>query len=179
MITQPVRAVEFEATQLDKLEAWLEHERAPRLKPRVVFTNGCFDVLHVGHLRYLQMAKLQGDILVVAINSDDSVRAIKGEKRPLVPEDERAEMLASLECVDYVMVFPELDPIQFLKELRPHIHVKGGDYELSEVIEREAVESIGGEVRLMPGVAGKSTTNLIDLIVERYASSDGSKKPDE
>ena len=83
---------------------------------KVVTTNGCFDVLHVGHLRYLQSAKGLGDILIIAINSDDSVRAIKGEKRPLVPEDERAEMLAGLECVDYVMIFSELNPISFLTE---------------------------------------------------------------
>ena len=102
---------------------------------KVVTTNGCFDILHVGHLRYLQKAKRLGDILIVAINSDESVRAIKGDKRPLVPEDERAEILAALECVDYVMIFPELDPIQFLKELRPDIHVKGGDYTLDQVVE--------------------------------------------
>ena len=135
---------------------------------KVVTTNGCFDVLHVGHLRYLQAAKKLGDILIVAINSDDSVRAIKGDKRPLVPEDERAEMLAALEFVDYVMIFPELDPIKFLNELRPDIHVKGGDYSLDRIIEREAVESIGGELHLLPGAAGKSTSNLIELIVERY-----------
>ena len=134
----------------------------------VVTTNGCFDVLHIGHVRYLQAAKQLGDILVVAINSDNSVRAIKGDKRPLVPEDERAEILAGLECVDYVMIFSELDPIPFLKELHPDIHVKGGDYTLDRVIERETVESLGGELRLMPGVPGKSTSSLINLIVERY-----------
>lgn len=137
---------------------------------KIVTTNGCFDVLHVGHIRYLQQAKQQGDILIVAINSDDSVRAIKGDKRPLVPENERAEMLAALECVDYVTIFPELDPIQLLKEIPPDIHVKGGDYRLDQVIEREAVESLGGEVRLLPGAKGKSTSNLIELIVKRYGS---------
>ena len=135
---------------------------------KVVTTNGCFDVLHVGHLRYLQLAKGLGDILIVAINSDDSVRAIKGEKRPLVPEDERAELLAGLECVDYVMIFPELNPISFLIELRPNIHVKGGDYTPDRVVERETVESIGAELHLLPGVEGKSTTNLIEIIIERY-----------
>ena len=135
---------------------------------KIVTTNGCFDVLHVGHIRYLQQAKRQGDILIVAINSDDSVRAIKGDKRPLVPENERAEVLAALKCVDYVMIFPELDPIQFLNELRPDIHVKGGDYKLDQIVEREAVGSIGAEMRLISGAAGKSTSNLIELIVERY-----------
>jgi rfaE bifunctional protein nucleotidyltransferase chain/domain len=145
-------------------------DEARRAGKVVVTTNGCFDVLHVGHIRYLQQAKRQGDILIVAINSDDSVRAIKGDKRPLVPENERAEILAALECVDYVMIFPELDPVQFLKELRPDIHVKGGDYRLDQIVEREAVRSIGAELRLIPGAPGKSTSNLIELIVERYGS---------
>ena len=138
---------------------------------KIITTNGCFDILHVGHLRYLQQAKAQGDILIVAINSDDSVRAIKGDKRPLVSENERAEILAALECVDYVMIFPELDPIPFLNDLRPDIHVKGGDYTLDRVIERETVESLGGEMRLLPGVPGKSTSSLIELIVKRYGDS--------
>ncbi len=137
---------------------------------KIVTTNGCFDVLHVGHIRYLQQAKRQGDRLIVAINSDASVRTIKGNKRPLVPENERAEMLAALECVDYVTIFTELDPIQFLKEIRPDIHVKGGDYKLDQIVEREAVESLGGEMRLLPGAKGKSTSNLIELIVKRYGS---------
>jgi rfaE bifunctional protein nucleotidyltransferase chain/domain len=147
-----------------------ELQTARRQGKTVVTTNGCFDILHVGHLRYLQAAKQLGDMLVVAVNSDDSVRAIKGDKRPLVPEDERAEVLAALECVDYVMIFPELDPVQFLSELRPDIHVKGGDYTLDQVIERETVESLGGKLRLIPGVPGKSTSGLIELIVERYGS---------
>ena len=137
---------------------------------KIVTTNGCFDILHVGHLRYLQEAKKLGDILIVAINSDDSVREIKGDKRPLIPENERAEILAALECVDYVMIFPELNPIPFLQVLRPDIHVKGGDYTLDQIIEREAVESMGGELRLMPGVPGKATSNLIKLIVDRYGT---------
>ena len=118
----------------------------------------------------MKKIKTRGDILIVAVNSDDSVRAIRGDKRPLMSENERAEILAALECVDYVMIFPELDPIQFLKELRPDIHVKGDDYSLDQIIERETVESLGGELRLLPGVQGKSTTNLIELIVERYGS---------
>jgi rfaE bifunctional protein nucleotidyltransferase chain/domain len=135
---------------------------------KVVTTNGCFDILHVGHLRYLQSAKELGDILIVAINSDDSVRAIKGEKRPFVPEDERAELLAGLECVDYVMIFPEQTPIEFLKALRPNIHVKGGNYTLDKIIELETVKEIGAEFKLIPGAEGKSTTKLIETILERH-----------
>ena len=149
-----------------------EIHKARRQGKKIVTTNGCFDILHVGHLRYLQAAKRLGDILVAGVNSDDSIRAIRGEKRPLVPEDERAEILAALECVDYVTVFPELDPSQLLRELRPDIHVKGSDYSLDQIIERETVESLGGEVRLLSITPGKSTSNLIKLIVERYGSHD-------
>ena len=134
----------------------------------VVTTNGCFDVLHLGHLRYLQAARQLGDVLVVAVNSDSSVRHLKGENRPLVPEDERAEMLAGLGCVDYVVIFPELTPIDLLSELKPNIHVKGGDYKLEQLVEREVVEANGGEVIVGLNVPGKSTTNLIEVICERY-----------
>ncbi len=136
----------------------------------VVTTNGCFDVLHLGHLRYLQAARQLGDLLVVAVNSDSSVRVLKGENRPLVPEDERAEMLAGLGCVDYVIIFPELTPIELLSELKPNIHVKGGDYKLEQLIERDVVEQNGGKVVVGLNIPGKSTTNLIDVICERYGS---------
>ncbi len=130
-------------------------------------------MLHVGHVRYLQEARKLGDILIVAVNSDSSVRALKGEPRPLVPEDERAEMLAALECVDYVTIFSELDPIALLLELKPDIHVKGGDYKLEQLIEREAVESYGGKVIVGFNVPGKSTTDLIKTIVEGYGRQAG------
>ena len=134
----------------------------------VVTTNGCFDVLHLGHLRYLQAARQLGDMLVVAVNSDNSVRQLKGENRPLVPEAERAEMLAGLECVNYVVIFPELTPIDLLSELKPSIHVKGGDYKLEQLIEKDVVEANGGKVVVGLNVPGKSTTNLIQVICERY-----------
>lgn len=138
----------------------------------VVTTNGCFDVLHLGHLRYLQAARQLGDLLIVAVNSDNSVRQLKGENRPLVPEAERAEMLAGLECVDYVVIFPELTPINLLSELKPNIHVKGGDYKLEQLIERDVVEANGGKVIVGLNVPGKSTTNLIEVICERYKDID-------
>ena len=138
----------------------------------VVTTNGCFDVLHLGHLRYLQAARQLGDLLVVAINSDSSVRQLKGENRPLVPEEERAEMLAGLECVDYVVIFPESTPIDLLSELKPNIHVKGGDYKLEQLIERDVVEANGGKVIVGLNVPGKSTTNLIEVICDRYGDTD-------
>ena len=134
----------------------------------VVTTNGCFDVLHLGHLRYLQAARALGDLLVVAVNSDSSVRQLKGQHRPLVPESERAEMLAGLECVDYVVIFPECTPISLLSELKPNVHVKGGDYTVEQLVEREVVEANGGKVIVGLNVPGKSTTNLIQVICERY-----------
>lgn len=143
----------------------------------VVTTNGCFDVLHLGHLRYLQAARQLGDLLVVAVNSDTSVRHLKGENRPLIPEAERAEMLAGLACVDYVIIFPELTPIDLLSELKPDIHVKGGDYKLEQLIEREVVEANGGEVVVGLNVPGKSTTDLIQVIRERYQDTHAPPKP--
>ena len=138
----------------------------------IVTTNGCFDVLHVGHLRYLQAARELGDLLVVGLNSNSSVRALKGESRPLVPEGERAEMLAGLTCVDYVTIFSEPDPIALLSALKPNIHVKGGDYTIEQVIEREVVEADGGKVVVGLNVPGKSTTDLIQTICERYGVKD-------
>ena len=143
----------------------------------VVTTNGCFDVLHLGHLRYLQAARQLGDVLVVALNSDSSVRQLKGENRPLVPEAERAEMLAGLECVNYVVLFPELTPIALLSELKPSIHVKGGDYKLEQLVEREVVEKNGGKVIVGLNVPGKSTTNLIKVICERYKDAPSTDTP--
>ena len=134
----------------------------------IVTTNGCFDLIHVGHLRYLQAAKKLGDLLVVGINSDSSVRKLKGEKRPLIPENERAEMLAGLNCVDYVVIFPELEPISLLSELKPDIHVKGGDYTIEQVIERKVVEENRGKVIVGLNIAGKSTTNIIQTILDRF-----------
>lgn len=133
---------------------------------RIVFTNGCFDLLHVGHLRYLEQARALGDVLVVGLNSDTSVRGLKGPKRPLVPEDERAELLAGLRCVDYVTLFEEPVPHETLAALRPHFHVKGGDYEAEALPETPLVRSLGGEVVIMPLVAGRSTTNVVQKILE-------------
>ncbi len=133
----------------------------------IVTTNGCFDVLHLGHLRYLEAAREVGDLLVVCVNSDSSVRALKGAERPLVPEAERAELLAGFECVDFVTLFSELDATTALSRLKPDIHIKGGDYKIEEVIEREVVEANGGKIMVGLNVPGKSTTNLIKAIREK------------
>ena len=129
---------------------------------RLVFTNGCFDILHVGHVRYLQHARGEGDALLVAINSDRSVRALKGEGRPVVSEGERAEVLAALGVVDFVTVFDEDSPRALIAELLPDVLVKGGDYALDEIHGREEVERAGGRVLALPFVEGASTTGIIE-----------------
>jgi len=131
----------------------------------IVFTNGCFDLLHTGHVRYLQQAREQGNCLVVAINSDASVRRLKGPSRPVVGQRERAEMLAALECVDYVTIFDEDTPLELLELLRPDVLVKGGT--TPQIVGRELVESYGGRVYTMDLVAGQSTTRIITKIVEQ------------
>ena len=135
---------------------------------KVIFTNGCFDILHVGHVRYLQAARALGDCLVMAVNSDSSVRGLKGEKRPIVPQGERAELLAALECVDYITIFDEPDPLNVIKSIKPSSLVKGGDWSESQIIGGDFVKSIGGQVELIPYIEGASTTNIIEEIIERY-----------
>jgi D-glycero-beta-D-manno-heptose 1-phosphate adenylyltransferase len=135
---------------------------------RIVFTNGCFDILHVGHTRYLRDAKKQGDILVLGLNSDKSVRSLKGEKRPLTPENERADILASLESVDYVTIFPELTPLALIECLQPHVLVKGGDWKEEDVVGRESIAKWGGRVVIIPEIKGSSTTNIIEKVKKAF-----------
>lgn len=137
---------------------------------KIAFTNGCFDILHVGHVRYLKEARKTADILILALNSDSSVRAIKGDKRPLVPEDERAEVLAGLECVDFVTIFPELTPLELICYLKPDVLIKGGDWPEEKVVGRNEIQQWGGHVTLIPEVIGKSTTNVVDKILAVYCS---------
>lgn len=132
---------------------------------RIVFTNGCFDLLHLGHVRYLREAKKLGDILIVGVNSDDSVTALKGPDRPYIHELERAEILASLECVDFVTIFHELRPDNLIKMVKPDIHVKGGDYKVADLPEKKLVESLGGKVVVIPPIKGRSTTNIVAKIL--------------
>ena len=135
---------------------------------RIVFTNGCFDLLHVGHVRYLEQAKNLGDLLVVGINSDSSVRGLKGSLRPILPVEERAEILSGLACVDFISVFDEPTPLELISLLRPHVLVKGGDWSKEQIVGREVVEGLGGEVVTIPFVEGASTSNVIEIILERY-----------
>ena len=134
----------------------------------IVFTNGCFDFLHVGHVRYLKAAKAQGDVLVVGLNSDGSVRKIKGPRRPVVPEDERAEILASLACVDFVTLFDEPDPAMLIRLLMPDVLVKGADWATEAIVGRDIVESAGGRVVRIPLTEGVSTSGMIEKIIAGY-----------
>ena len=132
---------------------------------KVVFTNGCFDIIHTGHTRYLAIARSFGDILVVAVNSDASVRTIKGDKRPITSQAERAETLAALESVDFVCIFDEPDPYKVISALQPDILVKGGDWPIEKIIGRDMVEARGGKVVNVPYVQGASTTGIIEKIL--------------
>lgn len=130
----------------------------------IVTTNGVFDILHIGHIRYLQKAKKLGDILIVGLNSDASVKRLKGTKRPINNQNDRAEVLSALECVDYVLIFNEDTPIEWLSEIKPNIHVKGGDYDMGKIIEKEIVEKNGGKIVILPKVPEVSTTDIIERI---------------
>lgn len=139
-----------------------ERERLRAAGKRLVFTNGVFDLLHVGHVRYLRQARALGDALTVAINSDRSVRELKGPERPVFDEAERAEILAALRDVDYVVVFDDISPRATIRKLLPDVLVKGGDYQLDEIHGREEVEAAGGEVISLPFVPGASTTSVLE-----------------
>ena len=141
-----------------------ERQRLRAVGKRLVFTNGVFDLLHVGHVRYLTQARALGDALVVAINSDRTVRELKGADRPVFNEAERAEIVAALRVVDYVIVFDDVSPRSLIAELLPDVLVKGGDYGLDQIHGREEVEAAGGKVISLPFVEGSSTTTLIQKI---------------
>ena len=147
----------------DQLLSVLSSERTKG--KRIVFTNGCFDLMHIGHTRYLQAAKALGDVLVVGVNSDVSVRTLdKAPDRPIVPEVQRAEVLAALGCVDYVVIFDEPDPLQLITAVQPDVLVKGGDWTIDRIVGRELVEARGGVVKTIPLVPGMSTTGLLQRI---------------
>ncbi len=141
-----------------------EREEWKKSARRVSFTNGCFDLLHSGHVALLERARAEGDLLVVGLNSDASVRRLKGEGRPLFPQGERAETLLALEAVDRVVVYDEATPLEVIRALRPDVLVKGADWALSEIVGREEVESAGGRVVRAELVPGRSTTSLVDRI---------------
>jgi D-beta-D-heptose 7-phosphate kinase/D-beta-D-heptose 1-phosphate adenosyltransferase len=151
-----------------KKELKTKVQKLQKAGKKIVFTNGCFDLLHTGHASLFEKAKTLGDVLIVAINSDKSLKELKGPKRPLVGQKDRAKLLLSLKPVDYVVVFDEQTPEKLLSELKPDVLVKGGDYKLSEIAGRQHVK----KVYRYPVVKGKSTTNLINLIVQRYGNAE-------
>ena len=146
---------------------------ARRRGRKVVFTNGCFDIIHAGHVRYLKKARSLGDILVVGLNSDSSVKAIKGPERPIVPERERAEVLGALSFVDYIVLFREPTPISLIKALRPDVLVKGSDWAAKDIAGADVVRANGGRIARVRLVKGRSTTNIIRRILEIHKAHGG------
>lgn len=146
---------------LDDLLSQLQNDRQGR---KLVFTNGCFDILHIGHVKYLQEAKACGDLLVVAVNSDRSVRELKGPERPLQSENDRAEILAALEAVDYTVIFDEETPIKHIEAIKPDVLVKGGDWAIEQIVGSDFVLKNGGEVKSLQFIQGRSTTNVVEKI---------------
>ena len=159
-------------SKVQSLESVAEQTRAlQKMGKRVVFTNGCYDILHPGHIDLLYRARALGDILVVAINSDESVRRLKGPARPIFNQDERAELLAGLEMVDYVCIFDEDLPRQAILAIHPDVLVKGADWEADGIVGREEVESWGGRVVAVPLVEGQSSTGIVERVLARYGNT--------
>ena len=140
---------------------------AGKKRRTIVTSNGCFDILHTGHVEYLEEASSLGDILIIGINSDSSVKKIKGKDRPVNSENDRASIVASLGFVDYCVIFNEDTPVELLNKIRPDIHVKGGDYRADEIIEKKIVEENGGIIKILPLVRGYSTTGLLDRLSKK------------
>ena len=132
---------------------------------KVVFTNGCYDLLHIGHIQCFQESKALGDILIVALNSDRSIHTLKGPSRPIIPEEERAEIIAAMENVDYVILFDQEDPLEVIATIKPDILVKGGDWSIDTIVGRDVVESYGGTVLALPMIPDVSTSRIIEDIV--------------
>jgi rfaE bifunctional protein nucleotidyltransferase chain/domain len=145
-----------------------EHVKRPADGGRLVFTNGCFDIIHPGHVDYLERARSMGASLVVGLNSDASVRRLKGELRPVNDQQSRARVLAALQCVDYVVIFDEDTPLELIRAVRPDVLVKGGDWSLERIVGREVVEHAGGEVCSIPLLDGHSTTATLERIVTTH-----------
>ena len=145
-------------------QSFLTELNAARLNKRVVFTNGCFDILHVGHIKYLQEAKSQGDLLVVGLNADASVKRLKGPERPLNVQEDRGEVLAALAAVDFVTLFEEDTPLELIKAVQPDVLVKGGDWPVEKIVGHEVVLESGGEVKSLQFIPGRSSSDLIEKL---------------
>jgi len=159
-------------SKIESLESMAERARNLRQSgKKVVFTNGCYDILHPGHIELLSKARGLGDVLVVAINTDDSVRRLKGPGRPIFDEAERAELLSAFEMVDFVCTFSEDTPLEAILKIRPDVLVKGADWGIDEIVGGAEVESWGGKVVAVPLVSGKSTTGIVERVLTRYGNS--------
>ena len=154
----------------DTLPAFLRRVR--KQNQTIVFTNGCFDLLHVGHLRYLNEAARLADYLVIGVNSDASVKMLKGEKRPIVPGIQRAEMICGLGCVDAAVIFEEETPLELIRVVRPDFLVKGGDWTPDKIVGSDFVKSYDGKCMSIPFVEGSASTNFINTVIERYGRTD-------
>lgn len=138
-----------------------------RQSKQIVFTNGCFDILHIGHIKYLQEAKQQGDLLVVGVNTDASVQRLKGPSRPIQKEQDRAEILSALACVDFVTLFDEDTPLNLIQEIMPHVLVKGGDWKPEQIVGSDIVQAAGGKVLSLHFIEGRSTTNIVNSLLSK------------
>jgi len=164
--------------RLIALEELLEMRAAwRRAGKRMVFTNGCFDLLHRGHVEYLQQAAKLGEVLVVGLNSDESVTRLKGEGRPIVPQEDRATILAALACVDYVVYFSQDTPVELIHSLQPEVLVKGADYQINEIVGHELVQAAGGQVVRIALTPGRATRDVLTTILERFCHRLGSPPP--
>ncbi|MFC1594779.1 D-glycero-beta-D-manno-heptose 1-phosphate adenylyltransferase [Candidatus Omnitrophota bacterium] len=146
--------------------------RLKQKRKKVVFTNGCFDILHLGHVTYLQAARKKGDVLVIGLNSDRSVKKIKGKKRPLLPQSDRIGIISALQCVDYVVLFNDETPLRLIEALKPDILIKGADWKAQQIVGSEIVRSQGGTVQTIPIVKGRSTTDIIKIILRKYGTKE-------
>ena len=161
MVTMATQQNELDAL-LELRASWREHGK------QVVFTNGCFDILHRGHVEYLQQSRALGDVLIVGLNTDDSVRRLKGFNRPIVPQQDRQIILNALQCVDYVVCFDQETPEELILQIVPDILVKGADYKPDEIVGKKTVEAAGGKVMRIPLTPGRATRDVIQTIIERF-----------
>ena len=145
-------------------EEFLQNLKQIRSGKKVVFTNGCFDILHIGHITYLQQARAQGDLLVVGLNSDDSVRRLKGQERPIQSESDRGKILAALSCVDFTVLFAQDTPLELIQQVKPEVLVKGGDWPVDKIVGSDFVLEQGGEVKSLKFVDGHSTTGIVEKL---------------
>ncbi len=154
--------------KLKSRQELVDYIKNNRENKTIVFTNGCFDILHIGHIKLLQFAKNSGDILVLGLNSDSSIKRLKGDKRPIVCQEDRAEVLSAFECVDFISIFDEDTPCELISLLKPDVHVKGGDYDVNKIPEAQIIKSYGGKILRFEYIPNHSSTGIIEKILSAY-----------